>query len=156
MQLYLFSMTWNYWELLNWKPGPEIISLCPPSRSSGWWVKGRQVPVLFCPFKFQPCHWVHRGPTSSLPLEITFQKICACTLSLPDKVKKHSFMIHTKNTLFFHFKALPDQCDFNSKHAADSIPTGTGLLSAFGSESHLGGLRGVCELWYPDFKLQKF
>lgn len=132
-------------KLLNWKPGPKRSSYCPPSGNSGCQAEGSQVPLLLCSFQFQPCHRVHRGPTSPLPLENTFQKTCTCTLSLPDKVKKHSYIdLHRKHILF-NFKTLPGQCGFNSKPTAGNFRRSIGLLSACGSEIHLRGLRGSCK-----------
>lgn len=142
-------------ELLNWKLGPDWSTHCHPSGSSYCRAEGRQVPPLLCSFQFQLCHWVRWDPTSCLPLEITFQKTCVCTLSLQAKVKKHSYLDPHRKHILFPFKTLPGQCSFNSKHTSGNIPRSKGLLSAFGSEIYLGELRGACKFWCPCFEIYK-
>lgn len=152
MQRYCFSVSRSYW---TGSQGPKEAPTALPVGILAVMPRAARYHCSFAFFKFQPCHRVHWGPTSPLPLEITFQKTCTCTLSLPDKVKKHSYIdLHRKHILF-HFKTLPGQCAFNSKPTAGNFRSSIGLLSACGSEIHLRGLRGSCKLWHPGFEIYK-
>lgn len=128
-------------QLLNWKPGPERSTHCPPT------------PLLFSVPALPPSSL--RSQLISSPWNHLSEDLCMHTFPARQG-KKHSYIdLHRKHILF-HFKTLPGQCGSNSKPTAGNLPSSIGLLSAFGSDIHLGGLRGACKLWCPGFEIYKF
>lgn len=95
-------------KLLNWKPGPKRSTYCPPSGNSGCQAEGSQVPLLLCSFQFQPCHRVHRGAISPLPLKSPFRKLAHAHLPCQTKLKSIDASICTENTFFLILKPFLD------------------------------------------------